>query len=101
MPTLTTVIPVYNGEKFLTATLRSVAKQTRLPDRVIILDNCSTDRTHEIVENFHDLKCEWHQNEQNIGLLGNANRALSFASETDFLHLLMADDLICPLFYEK
>lgn len=33
MPFLTTVIPVYNGEEHLPATLRCVAAQTRPPDR--------------------------------------------------------------------
>ncbi len=52
MSQLTTVIPVYNGEQFLEATLRSVADQTRRPDRVIIQDNCSTDGTPLIAQAF-------------------------------------------------
>mgnify|MGYP002836400680 FL=1 len=48
MSRLVTVIPVYNGERFLQATLESVAAQTRRPDRVIIQDNCSTDGTAAI-----------------------------------------------------
>jgi glycosyltransferase involved in cell wall biosynthesis len=101
MQRLTTVIPVYNGERYLKKTLSSVAEQTRLPDRVIVLDNCSTDSTEEIVGNFSGLHCEWRRHESNIGLLGNLNCALGLASETDYLHLLMADDLILPTFYEK
>lgn len=99
MPVLTCVIPVFNGERFLHATLQCLATQTRRPDRVIVLDNCSTDRTRQIVEEFAGLGCEWRLNERNLGLLGNANRALEFARETDYLHLLMADDLIKPDFY--
>ena len=49
---LVTVIPVYNGERFLRATLESVAAQTRRPDRVIIQDNCSTDGTAAIAKEF-------------------------------------------------
>lgn len=101
MPLLTCVIPVYNGEKFLLPTLRCVAAQTRRPDRVVILDNRSTDSTRKMVEGFADIPCEWRQNERNIGLLGNANRALQLAEQTDYLHLLMADDLVKPEFYQK
>ncbi len=100
-PFLTTVIPVYNGERYLSATLDSVAKQTRPPDRLVILDNCSTDRTEELVKSHPTLKVEWRRNETNIGLLSNLNRALEFASETDYLHLLMADDLVLPTFCER
>ena len=95
-----TAIPVFNGEPFLLQTLESVARQTLRPDRVVVLDNCSTDRTEEIVKNFTGIKCEFIRNEKNLGLFGNLNRCLGFAAETEFLHLLHADDLIEPQFYE-
>ena len=101
MPQVTCVIPVYNGGRYIEATLRSVAAQIRPPDRLIILDNCSTDDTKTVVERFAHLNPEWRQNERNVGLIGNANRALQFAEETDYLHLLMADDLIHPEFFRK
>jgi hypothetical protein len=95
-----TVIPVYNGERFLEPTLRSVAAQTRRPDRLVVLDNCSADRTEEIVRSFRDMPCEWCRNPANLGLFGNMNRALEFADQTRYLHLLPADDLIAPRFLE-
>lgn len=101
MSRLTTVIPVFNGERFLLPTLKSVAEQSRRPDRLVVLDNCSTDGTKKIVDDFRDFPCEWRQNEKNLGLFGNMNQALSYASETDYLHILTADDLILPRFYEE
>lgn len=96
-----TVIPVYNGEKFLLRTLQSVANQTRRPDRLVILDNCSTDGTEKIVREFSAMKCEFVQNERNLGLFGNMNRALTYAEQTRYLHILCADDLITPKFFER
>lgn len=98
---LTTVIPVFNGEPYLETTLQSVANQTRRPDKVIIQDNCSTDGTRQIVEKFRHLGFEWRQNEANLGHTRNLNRALEQASQTEFLHILLADDLIKPQFYER
>jgi glycosyltransferase involved in cell wall biosynthesis len=98
---LITVIPVCNGERFIRQTLESVACQTVRPDRLIVLDNCSTDRTERIVREFKPIQCEWIRNPQNLGLFGNCNRALEFASPTKYLHLLCADDLIEPSFYER
>jgi glycosyltransferase involved in cell wall biosynthesis len=95
-----TVIPVYNGEKFIRQTLESVANQTVRPDRIIVIDNCSTDGTEKIVKDFTAVKCEWLQNPKNIGLFANCNRALEFAAETNHLLLLCADDLIEPKFFE-
>ena len=98
---LITVIPVYNGEKFIRQTLESVAKQTVKPDRLIVLDNCSTDGTEKIVKSFSAIRCEWIRNPTNLGLFGNCNRALEFAPETKYFHLLCADDLIEPAFYQR
>jgi glycosyltransferase involved in cell wall biosynthesis len=97
---LLTVIPVYNGEPFIAQTLESIARQTLRPDRVVVLDNCSTDRTAEIVKNFAGLRCELIRNERNLGLFGNLNRSLDFSSQTEFLQILHADDTIEPRFYE-
>jgi len=97
---LLTVIPVYNGEPFIQETLESVARQSLQPDRVVVLDNCSTDRTPEIVKNFKGIACEYIRNERNLGLFGNLNRSLDFSTETEFLQILHADDLIGPEFYE-
>ncbi len=98
---LITVIPVYNGAEFILQTLQSVAAQTLRPDRVIVQDNRSTDNTEELVKGFKSINCEWRQNEKNLGWLGNANRGLEYATETNYLHLLCADDLIRPAFYER
>ncbi len=96
---LITVIPVYNGAEFIVQTLQSVADQTRRPDRLIVIDNCSTDNTQDLVEAFKAFPCGWRQNEKNLGLFGNCNRALEFADQTEYLHLLCADDVIKPDFY--
>lgn len=101
MSELTTVIPVFNGERFLPATLACLAGQRRKPDRLVILDNGSTDRTPEIVREFTAIPVEFRINETNLGVLGNLNRCLEFAAETRFLHLLMADDLVTPEFFSR
>jgi len=95
-----TTVPVFNGEPFIGQTLDSITRQTLRPDRVIVLDNCSTDRTEEIVRNFAGIQCEFIRNPTNLGLFGNLNRCLEFAGQTEFLQLLHADDLIEPQFYE-
>ena len=101
MSRLVTVIPVYNGERFLEATLESVASQTRRPDRVIIQDNCSADGTHRIAKAFDKEGFEWRLTDEHVGSTENFNNALHYAEEADVLHLLTADDLIKPEFYER
>ena len=100
-----TVIPVYNGARYLRATLDSLAAQTTPPDRVVVIDDVSTDGTRELVTQFFAehprLQGELRRNERNQGLFGNLNRCLDLAVETDILHILLADDLVLPGFLEK
>lgn len=50
--TLTIVIPVYNEQDHLVNCLESIARQTVLPDEVIVVDNNSTDRTVEMAKRY-------------------------------------------------
>jgi hypothetical protein len=96
-----TAVPVRNGEEFILQTLESIARQTVRPDRVVIFDNRSTDRTVEIARNFKEITCEISVAEQDGQcMFTNFNRSLGLAAETDYLHILHADDLIEPTFYE-
>jgi glycosyltransferase involved in cell wall biosynthesis len=52
------VTPVRNEERFIKKTLESVCAQTLLPERWVIVDDGSTDRTPEIVEE-HARNCSW------------------------------------------
>ena len=62
------VIPVYNGERFILETLDSLASQTLKPDRVIVIDDASTDNTAKLVESYEILKCGLIRSEENLGL---------------------------------
>ncbi len=95
-----TTIPVFNGEAYIEQTLESVAQQTLRPDRVVVLDNCSTDRTEELVRSFKGFGCEFIRNPTNLGLFANFNRCLEFADQTEYLQILHADDALAPEFYE-
>src|SRR6266446_3624130 len=99
-PVITTTIPVRNGQEFILQTLDSLARQTRRPDRVIVLDNCSTDSTPQIVKDYKPLSVEYIRNPSDLDTFGNFNRCLDFAAETEYLHILHADDFIAPRFYE-
>ncbi len=101
MTEILTAIPVYNGESYLAATLESLAAQTRRPDRVVVIDDCSTDGTRDLVREFKGLPCELVENPKNVGLFPNLNLALGYAEEADFFHLLLADDCVRPEFLER
>src|SRR3974390_340577 len=98
---LITIVPVYNGAPYIVQTLESIAAQTLRPDRVIVQDNISTDNTQELVRNFKPIRCEWRQNQKNLGCFDNFNHGLEFADQSEYLHLICADDKIKPQFYAR
>ena len=44
------VIPTYNGAKYIAAAVESVFAQTRLPDEIVVVDDCSTDDTLKVLQ---------------------------------------------------
>ena len=100
MPLVTTAMPIYNGEPFLAQALDSLAAQTRKPDRVVILDDGSTDKSSEIIAAYRTaLPIEYRRNHQRLGVFGNHNQALQLGVETDYLHIFHQDDLLLPDFF--
>lgn len=85
----------YNGAAYLQEQLDSFLAQTRLPDELVITDDCSTDGTLEIIERFAasaPFEVHWEQNEQNLGCTGNFNKAL-MKTTGDLVFLSDQDDV--------
>ena len=52
MPAISIVIPTYNCEEYISATLDSLLAQTLQDFELIVIDDCSTDRSLEIIESY-------------------------------------------------
>lgn len=59
---LSILIPAYNEEKFIGGTLESLRNQTVCPKNIIVIDDCSTDRTAEIAKSFGATVTRTHAN---------------------------------------
>ena len=73
----------YNGEEFILEQLESCANQTKLPDELVIADDCSTDRTLEIIEKFKKVapfKIKVYSNKTNLGYTQNFNKAMKLCT---------------------
>lgn len=76
------VMSVYNDEQYLKESLDSIFAQTIQDFELIIVDDCSTDRTVEIIENYHDDRIRLICNSENRGLTRNLNTALEYVQGT-------------------
>lgn len=94
------IMPSYNTGKFIQETLDSVFAQTYTNWEIIIVDDCSTDNTDEIVGAIQDERIRYFKNEKNSGAAISRNRALCEA-RGKWIAFLDSDDLWHPTKLEK
>jgi len=98
MKTVGVVIATYNGEKFLNEQLQSILSQTKKPEKIIIVDDCSTDGTKnivdEIMKKFPELFV-FIENERNLGVTKTFEIGIS-ACKNDYIALCDQDDIWMP-----
>jgi glycosyltransferase involved in cell wall biosynthesis len=92
-------IPVFNGEDYIEESIDSILNQTENNFELIIADNCSTDSTVDIVNNYDDPRLKLHRNDSNYGIFGNFNKCIEY-SKGDYIVILPHDDLIEPTMLE-
>lgn len=102
IPRLSIALPVYNGERFLAATIESLLGQTFADFELIIADNASTDATEEIARSFAttDARIRYERAAQNLGAAWNFNRSFHLA-RGEYFKWAAHDDLHHPLFLQR
>lgn len=86
------IMPSYNTGKFIKETINSVIAQTYSNWELIIVDDCSTDNTDEIVKSINDNRIIYLKNETNSGAAISRNKALREAKGR-WIAFLDSDDL--------
>jgi len=101
-PLVSIGLPVYNGERYLDAALRSLVDQTYANIELIICDNASTDATSEICLKYtrSDPRVKYFRNETNIGGANNHNLCFGHANGKYF-RWAAHDDVLSPDLIEK
>ena len=91
--TITIVVPVFNVEDFVNETLLSIKNQISQADEVIVINDGSTDRSGNIINNFAQLQ-GWkiiQTLNQGLGLTRNFGRSIA---SSDYIYFLDSDDII-------
>lgn len=101
-PKVSICIPTFNHAHFLNEAIESALSQTFKDLELLVVDNCSTDNTEEIVARYLklDTRISYTRNESNIGLVGNLNRCLELAVG-EYIKIMGADDLLEPSCIEQ
>lgn len=94
------IMPSYNTAPYIRETIQSVLDQTYQNWELIIIDDCSTDNTDEVVASIKDERIRYYHNEKNSGAAVSRNRALREAKGR-WIAFLDSDDLWMPEKLEK
>ncbi len=94
------VMPSYNTAQYISDSIKSIQAQTYSNWELIIVDDCSTDNSLEIIRGFNDPRILLLQNEKNSGAAISRNIALREA-KGKWIAFLDSDDTWVPEKLEK
>jgi glycosyltransferase involved in cell wall biosynthesis len=101
-PLLSVVLPNYNHAAYLLRAIEAIAGQDRPPDEIIVIDDASTDGSHDVLS-----RCQLRyphlivlRNERNGGALRALQRGLDIAKGR-YVYFAAADDQVLPGFFSR
>ena len=95
MELVSIIMPAYNCASFIRESIDSVLAQTYTNWELLIVDDCSTDNTAEIVASFDDKRIRYKRNATNLGAAKTRNEAIIMATGR-YIAFLDSDDMWLP-----
>ena len=94
------VIPTFNRNKELKRAINSVLNQKYVTNyEIIVLHNGPSLETQNLVKSFSSVNIHYYENQTNVGMTNNWNKAIRLANE-DWIIMLHDDDELCPSYFE-
>lgn len=97
MDLVSIITPCYNSEQFIAETYQSIYNQTYKNWEWIIVDDCSKDKSVELIKSFEDDRIKLFVQDNNFGAAVARNKALDFA-KGKYITFIDSDDLWLPDF---
>jgi glycosyltransferase involved in cell wall biosynthesis len=95
MSRISVAMATYNGEQYVARQLASILAQLGPDDEVVVVDDCSTDSTVEVIRSLRDPRIVIHANDRNRGDVFSFDRAVSL-TRNEFVFLSDQDDVWMP-----
>ena len=99
-PTVTIVMPVYNGARYLRASLDSILRQTFSDFECLVIDDRSTDASRDVIKSYRDPRIRLVEHDKNLGLVKTLNHGLALA-RGQYIARQDQDDVSHPTRLEK
>lgn len=96
------IVPIYNVEKYIERCIKSILGQTYKNLEIILVNDCSTDKSIEILKKIikDDERCIYIEKKENSGLAAARNTGIKIATG-DFLAFVDSDDWINIEYVQK
>jgi len=85
----------YNGSRFIEKQIQSILPQLSYNDELVIVDDCSSDQTVNLIQKFIDSRIKLWENTRNLGAIKNFEKAI-LSAEGDIIFISDQDDIWCP-----
>ena len=97
VPAISVIVPLYNAEKYVEQAIDSVLNQTFKDFNLIVIDDCSTDGSYDLVQSKYgnDARVRLMRNQKNQGAALTRNTGIR-AATGKYIALLDADDAYLP-----
>ena len=95
-PLVSVLMPAHNSEKFISEAIESILRQSYHNFEFVILDDCSTDRTWNIIQEYakKDQRIRAYCNEINLNIVKSRNKLFELANpETKYYAIFDSDDI--------
>jgi glycosyltransferase involved in cell wall biosynthesis len=99
-PLISVILPVYNVEKYVKEAIDSILNQTISDFEIIVIDDCSSDRTVEVIEGIDDVRIKLYRKKENKGLIDSLNLGFELASG-EYIARMDGDDISVLNRFEK
>lgn len=96
------LIPCFNAEKYVEDAVRSIMTQTYQNLEIVLIDDCSTDTTPQILEKLknEDNRIKIYRNEENLKLIKTLNKGITLCSG-EYIARMDSDDISLPTRIEE
>ena len=86
---ISVILSTHNDENTISDAINSILNQSYTDLELIIINDCSTDKTKEVIKSFDDRRLIYLENKTNIGRSRSRNKAIKIAKGDNFCRLVV------------
>jgi len=99
-PLISVIMPVFNGEKYLSLAIESILEQTFTDFEFIIINDGSTDDSEKIILSYQDRRIRYIKNKENLNIGRTLNKGIDLA-KGKYIARMDCDDISLPNRFER